>query len=538
MAALAFTAPHHQAAEIGLHFLQQGANAIDAMVAAAAAISVLYPHMNSIGGDGFWLIHQPGKEPVAIDACGRSAAILTTQYFRDRNCDVTPNRGGEACITFGGTVEGWCCARDFAQRTRLANSIPLSDLLVPAVDLAKGGIKVTETLARASRKLDKEIGQRIHGSEQCFVQYRSVFTRDGSPLSQGDVLANPELAAVLEHLGKAGLEDFYRGDVAATICQGLQWAGSELRANDLSTYWAQEVTPLQGNLSLGTLYNLPPPTQGLASLLILLIYDELYQSSLSEAQRVHILVEATKEAFKIRDTVIADPSKVKQDIAQFLNADSIKKLATNIGSRAQAWPQPVQEGDTIWMGCIDGDGVMVSFIQSLYWEFGSAVVIPDTGIVWNNRGSGFSLDDHHPNALGPSLKPKHTLNPAFCRFNDGSRMVYGTMGGEGQPQTQAAVFTRHCYDGVPLADAIARGRWLLGRTWGESSTDLKVEADLYEEIGAALTSFGHDIAVVPPHSEMMGHAGAIKIDTDGNIECATDPRSDGAALSGFVTASR
>ena len=213
-----------------------------------------------------------------------------------------------------------------------------------------------------------------------------------------------------------------------------------------------------------------------------------------------------------------------------LSRERVQRLAKNISTNALDWPHKSAPGDTVWMGCVDKDGVMVSFIQSIYWEFGSAVVIPNTGIVWNNRGSSFTLDASHHNVIMPLSKPLHTLNPALAVLNDGRRVVYGTMGGEGQPQTQAALFTRKFYQNKSLQEAIDQGRWLLGRTWGEHSTDLKMERDCFDNIGGALANKGHQIQVVPPASEIMGHAGAVIVGANGDVECASDKRSDGAGL--------
>jgi gamma-glutamyltranspeptidase/glutathione hydrolase len=325
--------------------------------------------------------------------------------------------------------------------------------------------------------------------------------------------------------------DFYTGDIGQLLGRQLAAAGSPITRDDLAAYEALVGSPLSVPTQRAQLFNLGPPTQGLASLIILALYDRLYQASWGEAQRVHHLIEATKIAFTVRDNVIGHRTTMAHAPEAFLTTDWLDQAALDINSEAAApWPNPSQSGDTVWMGALDSHGNMVSFIQSLYWEFGSGLVIPELGVVWNNRGVSFNLEAGHANALGPGRRPLHTLNPAFAELNDGRRMVYGTMGGEGQPQTQAALFTRHVYDGLPLAAAIANDRWLLGRTWGEASTNLKLEQRLFDDIGPALLAAGHDAVAVPSHIEAMGHAGAIALDSSGQVEAATDPRSDGAAL--------
>ena len=197
---------------------------------------------------------------------------------------------------------------------------------------------------------------------------------------------------------------------------------------------------------------------------------------------------------------------------------------------ARPWPQPAAPGDTIWMGAIDGQGRAVSFIQSVYWEWGSGAVVPGTGICWQNRGISFALDPQALNHLQPGRKPFHTLNPSLARFADGRVMPYGTMGGEGQPQTQAAVYTRYARFGQPLQQAVSAPRWLLGRTWGDVSTSLKLESRFDPALVAQLQAAGHVVEVLPEaFSDTMGHAGALVRHPDGRIEGAADPRSDGAA---------
>ncbi len=183
----------------------------------------------------------------------------------------------------------------------------------------------------------------------------------------------------------------------------------------------------------------------------------------------------------------------------------------------------------MWLGAVDARGRAVSFIQSLYWEFGSGVVLPQTGILWQNRGASFALGDRARNRLAPGRKPFHTIQPALARLDDGRVMVYGTMGGDGQPQTQAAIFSRHVHFGQALQSAVTAPRWLLGRTWGAQRANLRLESRFPDDLIDALVAAGHEVELVAPFSEVMGHAGALVRHPSGLIEGAADPRSDGAA---------
>ena len=526
---IAFTAPHHQAAEIGMTVLEQGGCAVDAMIAAAAAMSVLYPHMNSLAGDGFWVIHKPGEAPRAIDACGNAAQLASVDWYTEQGFKHIPSRGALSALTLGGTLSGWQKAREIAAESQ--ELLPLVTLLAPAIGLAETGITVTESLAAASRKVAPEFAG--------FAEYERVFMPNGRPLIVGENFTNPDLATFIKGLAQDGLQGAFRGRLAAQIALALADIGSPIQLTDLQSYAAQEVKPLSVSTRFGSFYNLPAPTQGIASLLILAIYDRIIQPEWDQAERIHALIEATKQAFIVRDLEVTDPHCLSASWPGLLGDSQIDKLAAQVRDEALPWPHLAEVGDTVWMGCVDKDGTMVSFIQSIYWEFGSGVVIPGLGLVWNNRGVSFSLDPAHRNALRPGCKPFHTLNPAFAWLNDGRRISYGTMGGEGQPQTQAALLTRYLYDGLPIDEAIRRGRWLLGRTWGDEDYDLKIERDLLEQtstsgltIGAELLTRGHSVKSVPACNELMGHAGAIVSFANGNAIAASDPRSDGAGLPG------
>ena len=264
-------------------------------------------------------------------------------------------------------------------------------------------------------------------------------------------------------------------------------------------------------------------------MLILALFDRLKADAPDGFDHVHGLVEATKQAFLLRDRHVGDPAFHNVDLQALLDdADELDRMARAIDpARALPWPYPGAAGDTCWFAAADGEGRVVSAIQSTYFEFGSGLVLPRTGVTWQNRGSSFRLAEDGWNALKPGRKPFHTLNPALARFDDGRIMAYGTMGGEGQPQTQAAIFTRYARFGVGLQQAVSAPRWLLGRTWGEQSTTLKIEDGFDPALYDMLIEAGHELERVGPPTAMMGHAGALVRHGDGLLEGATDPRSDG-----------
>lgn len=514
-----FTAPHRVATKIGADVIDAGGSAIEAMVAAAAAIAVVYPHMNSIGGDGFWIVHRKGQAPVAVSACGPAAGLATPAWYAERGYSSSlPTRGALAALTVPGTIGGWEAALSLVDENRRR---PLGELLAPAIALAKGGIAVTRNQSvTTAEKLD---GLRdVPG-------FADIYLNAGMAPEPGSLLVQTALGQTLAAIAELGPDAYYRGDIARAHARFLEAEGSPLRFEDFQAYRAAIQKPLEITTSLGKLYNMGPPTQGMSSLAILGIFDRLGITAGESFEHIHGLVEATKQAFMIRNAELGDPAAMRLDAQDTLAPERLEKMAAAIDMQsALPWPHEAKRGDTIWMGAADRDGTVVSFIQSVFWEFGSGLTCPETGVTFQNRGAGFSLAPG-PNQLAPGHRPFHTLNPALAVLGDGRVISYGTMGGEGQPQTQAAVFSRYAQFGMPLQDAITLPRWLLGKTWGDDTTSLKLEANFDETVRARLEAAGHHIETVPAFSSLMGHAGAIVRHDSGLIEAASDPRSDGFA---------
>ncbi len=515
-------APHGLAAQSALAVLREGGNAIEAMIAAASTIAVVYPHMNSIGGDAFWLVSVPGEPVRAIDACGAAAQAASIAAYAERGITgVLPFRGSAAAITVAGTVSGWHLADEFS-RKHLGGQLPLSRLLGDAIHYAQAGVPVTRSQhANTASKLDEL--RDVPG-------FAGTFLPGGAVPAIGSLFRQPRLAATLEQLARAGLDDYYHGDLARSIAGDLQALGSPVGLADLAAHRANWRVPLELVHSSGRVYNMPPPTQGLVSLLILGQLDRLGTAAMDPlgADFVHSAVESIKQAFRIRDTTITDPAYMSVDPQSLLAPAHLDALARAIDpQRAAPWGRGKGPADTIWMGVIDGDGRAVSFIQSIYHEFGAGIVLPGSGITWQNRGCSFALNPAALNPLTPGRKPFHTLNPALARLDDGRTFTYGNMGGDGQPQTQSAVFTRTIMQGMTPQAAISAPRWLLGRTWGRASESLKLESRFAPEVIEALRARGHDVDIVGAFDETVGHAGAILRRPDGTLEGGADPRSDG-----------
>ncbi|MGZ3308501.1 MAG: gamma-glutamyltransferase family protein [Xanthobacteraceae bacterium] len=512
-------APHHAAAEAGRAILGAGGNALEAMVAMAATIAAVYPHMAQIGGDGFWLVREPSGRVRALMAAGRAGANARRELYRDD--ETIPPRGPLAALTVPGAISGWVLALEAARAH--GGRLPLPDLLGAAIRHAREGYAVSRSQARLTAEKLAEF-EGVPG-------FAPTFLVDGRPPDAGTLLKQPALAATLDHLAHAGLDDYYRGDVAREIAGDLDRVGSPVTRGDLERCRASLAEPLSVALEAGTAFNAPPPTQGLASLAILALFQRLRVPDAEGFDHVHGLIEATKHAFAVRDRVVTDPDRVRQPVQRYLDAAFLDSEALKIDRRRAAhWPAPYGEGDTVWMGAADASGLVVSYIQSLYWEFGSGVVLPATGVLMQNRGASFSLQANALNVLAPGRLPFHTLNPALALLADGRVLAYGAMGGDGQPQTQAALFTRYARYRAPLERSIDGPRWLLGRTWGSAHTNLRMEARFDGALIERLLAAGHDIEILPDaYSDVMGHAGAVVLHPDGTLEGGHDPRADGGA---------
>jgi gamma-glutamyltranspeptidase/glutathione hydrolase len=499
--------------------LAEGGNAIEAMVAMAATIAAVYPHMNHIGGDGFWLVRERSGRVRAVMAAGRAGARASREFYAGH--DAIPARGPLAALTVPGAVGGWALALELAKSQ--GGRLPLDLLLGAAIRRAREGYVVTRSQARLTTDHLAELKDA--------PGFARTFLADGKPPDAGTTLRQAALAATLEQLAHAGLDDFYRGDVGHELAADLERIGSPVTRADITQYRANLAEPLSVTLATGTLYNTPPPTQGLASLMILAIFERLRAGQAESFEHVHGLVEATKRAFRVRDRIVTDPAALPAPPERFLDRALLDAEAQKIDPRKAArWPAPAGAGDTVWMGAADHHGLAVSYIQSLYWEFGSGCVLPATGVLMQNRGASFSLDPGAFNALAPGRLPFHTLNPALATLKDGRVIAYGAMGGDGQPQSQAALFTRHVLYGQPLDRAVDAPRWLLGRTWGSPRTNLRMESRFDGGLIGRLKAVGHDVEVLPEdYSDTMGHAGAVVLHPDGTLEGAHDPRADGGA---------
>ena len=517
----AVAAPHHAAAQAGLQMLQRGGSAADAAIATNAVLAVVYPHMAGIGGDLFALVWDARTGTVqGLNASGRSGAAASVDWYASRGHAAIPSRGPLACVTVPGAVAGWWALHQQIGR------LSWDELFQPAIGFAADGFGVPESLAAWSvpnaSVLDAD------------PTARATFRPGGRALRMGDRLALPNLAQTLRTVAQHGPEPFYAGAIAERICAYLGQQGGLLTPDDFARNRPDWVTPITSTYRGKTACQLPPNTQGFTALQILNILDGLDVAALGDrsAAYVHTLAEAARLAFEDRDRYLTDPDFLDIPLDRLLSAERAAELRARLDPSRKGTPDAAPTGGgTCYLAAVDDTGTAVSLIQSVYFDFGSGVVAGDTGVLLQNRGSFFSLDPAHPNRLEPGKRTFHTLIPALLLEDGQPALVYGNMGGEGQPQSQAAVVTRVLDFGYDVQRAIEAPRWLYGRTWGSQSAALSVEEDIGPGVAEQLTAMGHDVRVGPAWSDTMGHAQAIQIDRQrGVLWAAADPRSDGAAV--------
>lgn len=515
--------PHYLASFAGARILLEGGNAIDAAIACNAVLNVVYPHMCSPGGDLFMLIHARGATaPVALNASGRAPYAATREYFSARGMETIPLRG-LLPVTVPGAVDGWAAALErYGTRS-------LTEVLQPAIAYAEEGFPLTEKVVRW-----------LAENRAVLSSYPSsfrLFFPPGRTPSAGDTLRFPELGRTLRQIARQGRDVFYRGEIAQAIVRFSQENGGLLSMEDLADHQADWVDPLSTTYRGFTIYEMPPNSQGLAPLLALNIVEQYDVASLRPGtpECIHTLVEAIKLAFADRDRYVSDPAFVDIPLRELLSKDYAHKQAARINPH-QATPRVPpgvpQGGDTVYLCAADQAGNVVSLIQSLYFAFGSGVVAGNTGILLQNRGAYFSLNPDHVNRLEPHKRTLHTLAPAMAYRDGRPALVFGTMGGDGQPQTHLQFLCNVIDFGMDIQEALAAPRWLYGRfVIGEQMDALNIEARVPEEVHRALERKGHKVNVLPSWAEVVGHAQAIVMDAERGIFIgAADPRSDGAAV--------
>jgi gamma-glutamyltranspeptidase len=512
-------APHYLAAEAGLDMIKAGGSAADAAIAANAVLQVVYPFVCGLGGDLFAMVYDAATGSIAgLNASGRSAAAATVERYGDLGFASMPVFGIHT-VTVPGCPSGWQMLSDRFGRLGLARA------LAPAISYAQDGFAVGPDLASAIA--------RFGASDIPHPSWRAHFMPDGAAPAVGSIMRFPTLARTLQAIGRDGATTFYRGEVAAQMADFFARIGGLITAEDLAAHQGDWVTPLAARFAGLEVYELPPNTQGVTALQMLGIVDGLpLGPSPLDPQTAHIGIEAKKLAFADRQQYLADPAFMRASPATLISPSYLERRRALIDpTRARADVAPGSfTGDTIYLCAADGDGNAVSLIQSNYMGFGSGVVVDDTGIVLHNRGALFTLDPARVNALAPRKRPLHTLIPSLALRDGRLAVVFGAMGGDGQPQTHLQVYSALARFGMNIQAAIEMPRWVHGARPDSGEVVARFEDRWPAETLANLAARGHAVVTVPPYDPLMGYAQGITFDpATGVMAGGADPRAESAA---------
>lgn len=509
------------ASQAGVEILKRGGNAVDAAIAIAAVLNVTEPNMTGIGGDAFMLVYQAKTKTLAgLNASGRAPRALSLDLLRSRGITQMPTTGMEP-ITVPGAFDGWTTLLE------KFGTMPLADLLAPAIGYADEGFPVMETIAADWLPEVPRLKQTAAAA--------ATFLVNGTAPRPGAIVTQKNLARTLRVLARGGRDAFYTGEIARAIVDYCQRERGFLTMEDFAAQKSEWVEPISTTYRGHTLYEIPPNSQGLTALLLLNILEgiDLAAARAEPVRYYHTLIEATKIAFADRNRYIADPAFATIPVQTLVSKEYAAKRRALIDPAAAIDPPSYGDirvgADTTYFTVVDKDRNAVSFINSIFHSFGSAIVAGDTGIVLQNRGAGFSLEPGHPNRLEPGKRPFHTIIPAMV-FKDGRLLMsYGVMGGDIQAQAHAQVLINLIDRGMNLQQAIEapRVRYVSGR-------GVMMEDALTAPVIADLVRRGHERILPGPgltHRALMGGGQAIMIDTEtGALLGASDPRKDGQAL--------
>ena len=508
---------HPRASLAAVEVLREGGNAVDAAIAAVAVLCVVEPHMTGIGGDCFALIAKPGlARPIALNAAGRAPAGSTAEWLAKSGLTriepTTPH-----AVTVPGAIDGW---------TRLAadyGTMPLSRLLAPAIELAEHGIAVSPRVAADwalnEARISHHAGARAH------------LFKDGRVPREGEVMRFPALARTLRIVAKEGREGFYGGEVAEDIVAELNALGGLHTLEDFAAQRATYVAPISVAYRGVELWELPPSNQGIVALMVLKMLERLrLPADPVSVERYHVQLEAARLAFAMRDTFVGDPDMAPDGadvpVTHLLSDAVIDDLASRVDRnrrRDDLGPLPEPPGsDTVYFAIVDEGGMAVSFINSLYDDFGSGIVTRKTGVVLHSRGKGFVCAPGHRNCIAPRKRPMHTLVPAMVLKDGKPHMAFGVMGAHFQPMGHVYVMTNMFHYGMDPQTAIDTPR-----VFFDGDTVLAEEA-VPGPVVAGLKALGHQV-----ETRRMPWGGAQAVLIDGGNEVlvgASDARKDGCAL--------
>jgi len=515
------SSPHPHATLAGIDVLRRGGNAVDAAIAANAVLTVVYNASCGIGGDAFWLVYDPQRdEVVGYNGSGRTPRSATLDDLKTVAGYSLPVRGALA-VSVPGAVRSW---EDVG---RAHGTRGLDELLAPAEAYARDGFVVTNIVADYLALNETLLRQNAEAT-------RMLLSR-GVPRA-GDVIANPDLALTLAAIRSGGADAFYTGKVAEAIVRSLSALGNRMSLEDLATHRTERTTPVRLPWRGRELLAHPPNSQGSTMLMAMGMLEA--DGDQPAGAWDHLAIEAMKNALDLRNANFCDPAFGDSGVAAALEPSALAALRAKIDpARARRKSSPPDNGDTIYMCVVDENGGTVSLIESLYMNYGSGVVAEGTGVMLHNRGAYFSVAPGHPNVYEGAKRPVHTLSPPLVLKDGKPELVFGSMGGDGQPQIQVQILHQIYDRGADVQQALDAPRWIYGRHSVPDHPEIDgddaliVESRMDPSLIADLEARGHAVYPIGPYDNAMGHAHAIAIDrAAGSLSGAGDPRADSLAL--------
>ena len=499
------------ASSTGIGILKEGGNAIDAAVAAAAVLGVVEPFQTGIGGDCFALLALAGNKLIGYNGSGKSPKGARFDWYLDNQFNEIPSDSAHA-VTIPGALEAWSTLiRDYG-------TMSLEDVLQPAIGYAKNGFPVHSRASVDWRRSEELLKKNLEAS--------SIFLPGGEPPSVGQVFFQKDLAKTLQLIAKKGPETFYTDWIAEKMVHCLRELGGHHTVEDFSDHKGCYVTPISTTYRGYEVFQIPPNNQGITALLLLNILEQfsLLDMDPMGPERLHLEIEAARLAYADRDALIGDVS-ADSLINELLSKDYAKDRSRliDLGSAGKgSHPGAPHGSDTVYLCVVDKDRNAVSLISSIFHTFGSGVVVPSTGVLLQNRGAGFRLKDGHPNCIGPSKRPLHTIMPGMVYKADTMVMPMGVMGGDYQPTGNAHVLSNIIDFGCDIQEALD-----LPRIFYEKGI-VQVERGIAANVQNSLTSRGHNLEQVV---EALGGGHGIWVDNESGVMTAgTDPRLDGCAI--------
>lgn len=503
---------HPFAAQAAVNILKEGGNAVDAALAAASVLAVVEPHMTGIGGDCFVLMHKPGQGLIALSGVGRAPQAATPDWYVDNNLTTIEQTTPHA-VTVPGAIDAWC------QLSADHGSLPLSRVFQEAIAFARDGFPVAPRIAWDwSRFAD-----RLSNCQMTQKRYLP----NSVPPKVGDVLAFPELADTLQAIAENGRDAFYTGPIAEDMVASLSGLGGLHTVDDFAAQRSDYVSPIHASYGDLDIYELPPSNHGVTALMMLQILSRISDKGEQpvSAKRYHVMMEAARLAYGARDDFLADPEAMDVSADYLISDDLADQLAARIDPTKRldlgSIPKP-PSSDTVYISVVDKDGMAVSFINSLFAAFGSAITSAQSGVLFHCRGYGFRFTPGHVNSIGPGKRPMHTLIPGMALREGKPELVFGVMGADFQPTGHVHVITNMVDYGLDPQEALDSPRIFF------KDNILSLEEGIPETVCNELQAMGHQVERC---TEPWGGGQIIQINHERHILIGgSDPRKDGIAL--------